>query len=552
MKKYGAIKLVKNEWSIYEAQPHVCLKLKQVFAKIKQTSKVPFLFGNTPENCTDLLWFIERYPMAISVSDLMAMRYGKKQYLQSAAELEKILMPEYKTKNIKLKSGFEARHYQAQAADFDALQKRWLLGDDIGLGKTVTALLTLMNTKKLPAIVVVQTHLPKQWKQDFVEKFTDMTAHIIKQTKPYDLPKADIYIIKYSHLAKWSDIFATGFFKAAIFDEVQELRISGSNKYSGARVLSDSVDYCLGMSATPIYNFGDEIFAVLDLIKPECLGNFWDFTREWCTPQGRHHKVNDPQALGTYLRDNYLFLRRTRKEVGRELPPVNTIVQTVDYDQHEADRSEDIAKKLALKVVGGSFMERGQAARELDMFMRHQTGVAKASSVAAYVRILLENGEPVLLSGWHRDVYDIWMKELAEFNPVLYTGSESPAAKQKAKEDFISGKTNLFIISNRSGIGLDGLQHRCNHVVIGELDWSPMVHKQIIGRVDRDGREGGEVFVHYPVCDFGSDPFIIDLLGLKSSQAFGITDPLAAIPQQYSDDSRIKMMAESFLSKNSA
>ena len=192
-------------------------------------------------------------------------------------------------------------------------------------------------------------------------------------------------------------------------------------------------------------------------------------------------------------------------------------------------------------------MERGQAARELDMFMRHQTGVAKASSVAAYVRILLENGEPVLLSGWHRDVYDIWMKELAEFNPVLYTGSESPAAKQKAKEDFISGKTNLFIISNRSGIGLDGLQHRCNHVVIGELDWSPMVHKQIIGRVDRDGREGGEVFVHYPVCDFGSDPFIIDLLGLKSSQAFGITDPLAAIPQQYSDDSRIKMMVKSIL-----
>ena len=550
IKTYGAINLAEmGIWLIYEAQPHVCIKLKSVFPKIAKTAGVPFAFNNTPENCADLLWFMERYPLKISDENRRALMAGKKKYLSSAAELEAILMPEHSPREVALKDGYQARHYQAQAADFDAVQKRFLLGDEIGLGKTLTSILSFFNTKKLPAIVVVQTHLPKQWKEDGVEKFTNLKAHIIKGTQPYKLPPADVYIIKYSCLAGWSDVYQTGFFKSAVFDEVQELRISGSQKYEAAMRLSENVDYCMGMSATPIYNFGDEIFAVLNLIKPGCLGHWYDFIREWTAQHGSHHKVTDPGALGTYLRDNYLFLRRTRADVGRELPPINKIVQTIGYDSAEVKKAEEIARQLAIKVVSGGFMERGQAARELDAFMRHQTGVAKAREVAAYVRVILESGCPVLLAGWHRDVYEIWAKELEDHKPVFYTGTESPAAKQRAKDDFVSGRADLFIISLRSGIGLDGLQGRCRDVVIGELDWSPQVHNQVIGRVDRDGQQH-QVTAHFPVCDFGSDPFIIDLLGLKSSQAHGIVDPLKDVPAQHTDESRIKLMAESFIAKH--
>lgn len=551
VKYFGKLifKQLKDEWEMHDVAPHVCIKLKSIFPKIPKTQVSPFTFQNTTENCHDILWFIDRYPFDIDKTDLQILKSGRKKHLATAQRLEEIFVPDYKPKPIELKDGFAAREYQLKVADFDRLQKRFLLGDDIGLGKTLEAILTLFNEKKLPAIIVVQTHLPKQWKEDGIEKFTNLSCHIIKGTRPYTLPPADVYIIKYSCLAGWVNIFETGFFKSAVFDECQELRISGSGKYGGARALSDSVEYCIGMSYTPVYNFGDEIFNVLNLIKPGCLGEFNDFIREWAVPHGQnHYKVKDPQALGAYLRDNYLLLRRTKKEVGRELPPINTIVYTVGYDSSEVKKSEEIAKQLALKVVGGSFVERGQAARELDAFMRHQTGVAKAKEVAAFVRIILESGEPVLLSGWHRSVYDVWLNELKDFNPVMYTGSESPSQKEKAKQAFISGESKVFIISNRSGIGLDGLQHVCKNVVIGELDWSPQVHGQIIGRVDRDGNKN-QTTVYYPVCDFGSDPFIINLLGLKSSQAHGIMNPLEAIPDQFSDESRIKAFAESFLNK---
>jgi SNF2 family DNA or RNA helicase len=522
--------------------------LKNIFPKIAKTATAPFFLQDGPETCHDILWFLDRYPLTISDDDLIDLHTGRRKLMAAANTLEEILLPDYEPQDIALKGGFRARDYQLKLARFDAVQKRFLLGDDLGLGKTLEAVLTMMNPDKLPTAVCVQTHLPKQWKEEGVERFSTLRAHIIKGTKPYNLPEADIYIFKYSCLAGWVDFFTTGFFKGAIFDEVQELRRESSDKYKAGKVLSESVDYCLGMSATPIYNFGDEIFNVLDLIKPGCLGNRWDFLREWAVPHGQHHRVTDPIALGSYLRSSYLFLRRTRADVGRELPPVNKIVHTIGYDASEVKKSADMARQLALKVVSGSFMERGVAARELDSLLRHQTGVSKAREVAAFVRILLDNDEPVVLAGWHRDVYEIWMAELSEYRPVMYTGSESPKAKEEAKRAFVAGETNLFIISLRSGIGLDGLQHRCRTIVCGELDWSPKVHEQLIGRVDRDGQPE-PVTAYFLISDFGSDPVIIDLLGLKASQAHGIIDPLTAVSAQYSDESRIKILAESFLKR---
>jgi SNF2 family DNA or RNA helicase len=374
--------------------------------------------------------------------------------------------------------------------------------------------------------------------------FTDLKVHIVKGTRPYDLPEADVYITKYSCLSGWSNFYETGFYKSAIFDEAQELRNNDSARYEGAMTLSNNVEYVLGLTNTPIYNYGDEIYNVLDVIKPKCLGLRYDFLREW-TNYGK--SVVNPQALGTYLREQMLMLRRTRAEVGRELPQINKIVHTVDYDENEVEKADAIARTLAIKVTTStSFVERGQAARDLDILLRQATGVSKAKYVAEYVKILLDNGEPVLLAGWHRDVYDIWLKELAEYNPVMYTGSESDAQKRKYKEAFVKGETNLMIISLRSGVGLDGLQHRCKIVVIGELDWSPKVHDQLIGRIDRDGQKE-QVTAIYLVSDYGSDPPMIDMLGIKSSQSHNIMNPLQAVEEQYSDESRIKVMAEYYL-----
>ncbi len=545
IKTYGKIHLdqIKQRWIITAAQPHICIRLKAIFPKIPKYGTVPFDILHSPENCSDLNWFTDRYPLEITDTDRKKIKQGTKSYTARVNKLEAILLPDYHPVPLVLKGGHTARQYQVKSNELLQSVHRLLNGDDLGLGKTLTGILGFQNKGALPACVVCQTHLTGHW-QEQIEKFTDYRVHIITARKPYSLPPGkDVYIFSYSKLLGWVDIFSTGFFKYACFDEISELRKTDSQKYQAAKVLSYEAKYVLGLSATPIYNYGDEIWAIMNLIQQNCLGDFDDFMREWTTD--RKH-VSDTKALGTYLRDNFLFLRRTRHDVGMELPKVNTLAYTIDCDHKEVEKHETFLRQLAVKVTTGSFHERGEASREFDMRMRQITGIAKAQHVAAFVKILLDNGEPVLLSGWHREVYKIWAEDLKDYNPCFYTGTESPSQKEASKRKFISGETNLMIISNRSAIGLDGLQARCSTVVVGELDWSPQVHAQLIARVDRFGQVN-PVTAIYLLVDEGSDPVIVDVLGIKASQAHNIVDPFAVIAEVHADESRIKLMAQRLL-----
>lgn len=544
IRTYGKLEFNKdkNSYCISKAEPHICIKLKNIFQVLRRGDTVPFYFANTPEHSSDLLWFMERYPLDVDPEAEKLLKSGKKKYINDINERERILLPDYIPVNAELINGEHARHYQLQARDIVMQVKRLLLADDMGLGKTLSAILCMLSGATRPAAVVCQMHLTIQWKRE-IERFAGLTVHIVQSRKAYNLPAADVYIFKYTSLSGWVDLFASSFFKMVTFDECQELRRTDSEKYRSAKKLAANADYCLGLSGTPIYNLGVEIYNILNLINPGCLGDYVDFSREWCNSG---IGVEDPKALGSYLRENMLLLRRKRKDVGRELPEVNTLIYDVEYDDKEVKKVEALARQLALATTSGSFIERGQAAAELDIRVRHATGVSKAMSVAAWVRMFMETGEPIVLAGWHREVYDIWLKELADFNPVMYTGSETSKQKDEAVAKFLSGESNLFIISLRSGVGLDGLQKRCKTIISGELDWSPKVHDQLVTRLDRDGQQE-EVTAIYLVTNWGSDPGIIDLLGIKSSQSHGIMDPLLAAQSQYSDEGRIKKLAQQFL-----
>jgi len=81
-----------------------------------------------------------------------------------------------------------------------------------------------------------------------------------------------------------------------------------------------------------------------------------------------------------------------------------------------------------------------------------------------------------------------------------------------------------MFMSLRSGAGVDGLQKVCRTVVFGELDWSPGVHDQCIGRVDRDGQEH-PVVAYFLLSDDGADPIMAEVNGIKLEQREGVTDP---------------------------
>jgi len=559
MKTYGTMAVSEHDHFVeLKFLPHVALKFKRLFPKIDKQSIGALRLSMTPENCRDLEWFLDRYPVEGDGFEKIVAQSAM--YRVKMTLVEKFLTGQQEPMSFELDC--EKRDYQLVAASLGLTTGNLLLADDVGLGKSLVAFLMLSQARTRPAVYVTLTHLPPQVKAMLAKFAPWLAVQIINKGQPYDLtrtrrksmPYPDIIVMSYSKLSGWAETLAN-VSKSVIFDECQELRRSASARYDAAKHLADHVEFRLGMSATPIYNYGGEIFNVMECIAPGALGSPQEFFTEWCTDgSGDKSTIKDPAAFGVYMRESGLMLRRTRKEVGRELPPCYADVQHVEADLLALEQVSKTCAELAemLLKASGAGIDKMRAAEEFDWRLRQATGVAKAPYVAEFVRLLVEAGEKVVLYGWHHAVYAIWKDKLNDIPIAMYTGQESIPQKEEAKRRFISGEARVLMMSLRAGAGLDGLQGSCNLVVFGELDWSPGVHEQNIGRVWRDGQENS-VNVYFMVCDDGSDPFMVEVNGVKEQQIKGIRDPNEELVEKLQlDPDRIKNLARQYLAKHGA
>jgi hypothetical protein len=306
-----------------------------------------------------------------------------------------------------------------------------------------------------------------------------------------------------------------------------------------------------------VYNYGGEIFAIINALNDGVLGHRSEFMREWCGGDQAQlglskTRVLNPQGLRAYLKGQGLYLRRTLEEVGLATAGVLPLEQIVPTDAEVFDDAAGDAMEMAKLILAQDTApsERWRTSSELDWRLRQATGLAKAPFVASFVKMLLESERKVLLLGWHRAVYDVWLEKLREFKPVLYTGTETGAGKARSVDEFMKGSSRVMIMSLRSGAGLDGLQEVCKTIVFGELDWSPGVHRQAIGRLKRPGQEH-TVLAYFCNSTDGADPVMLDVLNIKAMEAKALTgaaDTVGAQPTEGSQ-SHVRRLAESIINR---
>ena len=562
---YGKLRLDGPSW-VLECEPQITQFWKRMFPQSEKKDGAVLLSDND-ENRRNIEWFVSRYSLEISEQDQKLIKKGARRHEDLVLRLEKIVDKNYKPLNVRL--ALPPRDYQKVGAEVTLEVKGILLGDDLGLGKTVQAICTMSAGWTLPAVVVTLAGaMPVQWQEEINRFMPELTTHIIKKGTVYELPMQggrgpDVVIINYHKLSGW-DVALKTYAKSVIFDEAHELRHSGSDKYEAARNLASGMKLRMGLSGTPVFNMGGEIFNVIQVLRPGALGTKEEFYKTWCHGSYRTDPVvRDPKALGSYLRENFLMLRRTRKEVGRELPPLQRIPQHVESDPAALERVESSAAELARLIIKrheeagmegaevGAVGEVMNAGGQLSVMLRQATGVSKAPYVADFIRLLVESGENVLCYLFHRECYDIVLEKLADLNPVMYTGSESNAEKVESRRKFMARETKVMLMSLRAGAGLDGLQKVCRTVVIGELDWAPAVLDQCVGRIFRDGQTE-PVTAYFLIAKDGADPLISEKLGLKRQQAEGIRNPEAEILEEYQvDRGRALELARYFLKKKS-
>lgn len=472
----------------------------------------------------DINWLMQRYPLAIAPRDLDRWHQALQEARQYEQEKQQLLAPS--TDLVPQEGLFTGilRPFQQQGVNWLCRVRRGLLADEMGLGKTVEALASLAVLGAFPSLVVVPPHLVLNW-QGEIARFLRLNGrpprvHVITGLKPYPLPPADIYLVHYLLLRGWKEALPQLEVQALIFDEVQELRHTGTEKYSAASLLAGATQRVWGLSGTPIYNHGGEIWNVINILDYHFLGDWESFSREWCYGYGRSVVIK-PDLLGEHLRREGLMLRRTKAQVLPELPDKRRLVQEIDADSRlYRQLMQPVLEKLrrwqqeALTPSERALLE-GQISQE----ERQATGIAKAPYVSQFVRALVEGGEKVLLFAHHHLVMDTYKRELRTLSPAFITGRETAAQKQKSLERFMAGRTDLCCVSLRAASGLN-LQ-RASVVVFGELDWSPAVHSQAEDRAHRMGQQDS-LLCYYLVSPRGSDADIQEKLGLKVSQFLGL------------------------------
>ena len=511
----------RNCW-VVKAEPGVTELCKRLFPGAATNRRGEARFTAHRRIVGDLNWLMLRYPLEVKPQDETRWREALAQaraYVIRREEARRA--PERVSPNPGVFVG-TLTPFQEEGLAFLLRTDRCLLADEMGLGKTVQALAMLSQLQAYPAMIIVPAHLIRNWANEigrFIRRADGgaLSIHVVKGLKPYELPPADLYLMHYLLLRGWKEALQEMEMRTVVFDEIQELRHSGTEKYSAANLLAERADRVVGLSGTPIYNRGAEIWNVVNTLDFHFLGDYESFTREWCYGYG-NQIVAKPELLGEHLRSEGIMLRRTKQDVLADLPPKRRLVITVDSDDSLYQRLMGPVAEKVRQLRGSTALnasQRALLAMEVEQGERQATGLAKAPYVAQFVRALVEGGEKVLLFAHHHQVMDAYQKDLRSLSPSFITGRETSAQKERSVERFMTGRTDLCCISLRAASGLNLQRATC--VVFGELDWSPAVHSQAEDRAHRMGQTDS-ILCYYLVSGGGSDQDVQDALGLKVSQ----------------------------------
>ena len=540
---YGTLSYHKkrNCW-IVKADPSVTEFCKRLFPGTGTNRRGEARFAAHRRIVGDLNWLMMRYPLEVKPADRTRWEAALADARSYTLRREQArLAPEQATPSPAVFAG-TLTPFQQEGLAYLLRTERGLLADEMGLGKTVQALAMLAQLCAYPAMIVAPAHLLRNWEHEtgrFIHHAdgSPITVHVLRGLKPYDLPYADIYLMHYLLLRGWKEAIPELGMKYVIFDEIQELRHSGTEKYSAASLLAGQAERVIGLSGTPIYNRGAEIWNVINTLDFHFLGDFESFTREWCYGYG-NQIVAKPEVLGEYLRNEGMMLRRTKQDVLSDLPPKRRLVMTIDRDDRLYQQlMKPVTETLLLLKHDQTLTpsRRSLLSLEVEQGERQATGLAKAPYVAQFVRALLDGGEKVLLFAHHHLVMDAYRTELHGYAPAFVTGRETGAQKDQAVERFMGGRTDLCCISLRAASGLNLQRATC--VVFGELDWSPAVHSQAEDRAHRMGQTDS-ILCYYLVSPQGSDQDIQDALGLKVSQFVALMGDAPQTSEELSENTQ--------------
>ena len=497
------------------------------------------IIADSLESIKQLKLLMDRYPL-----EILSKTIWQRKIVKTYAPKPTLPPIKHKLKRAKTGEQFRGKLMNFQKEGLDFLLKssgNALLADEMGLGKTVQTLSYVSTEKQtFPVLIVAPLVTLKNWERE-IEKFLKKKSRngriiesespsvtLIRTGKSKELPKTDIYIINYELLFKRAvDLDKVGI-RTIVCDEVHNLRSKTTQKYKAIKKLAalPSIQYRIGLSGTPIYNRGSEIWPIIDILKPGLLGSFKEFCEYFCymNDKGKAIVLENKRASLRNELQKHVMLRRKKSDVLKELKDKvrykEVIASDTDFYLEELDK---IWKKLEAeqKEAQTEFSKSASYHRAIQS-ERQIAGVAKLPHVINFVKNIMEIEESVVVFCHHKVIHKLLHESLQEFSPVSIIGGQSDTLRQDQIDKFQKGESKLMIAGIRAGnVGIN--LTRAKYVIFAELDWSPAIHRQAEDRLHRIGQKN-TVFAYYLIGNGTLDDHVASILVDKSYESDAILD----------------------------
>jgi SNF2 family DNA or RNA helicase len=369
----------------------------------------------------------------------------------------------------------ELRLYQEVGAAFALVVGRAILGDEMGLGKSVQALAAIAHVivreRQHHHLVICPASVVDTWLQEIAETLHDVPAFTYRG-KDADVDRRrwaasrGIMVVSYEMTRSLVNhpLPHLGF---AIVDEAHLVKNPSSRRSQTTAELVTPAKRCLLMGGTPMENNAEEFLHLIELVDPDkgraLRGLFNRAERAYREPDRFRHAIAD------------IYLRRNKHEVIRELPPLTwrderillNSAQQRTYEQTILTRPLITARRL-LTTIGGTDGGKMQRLRDIAEECR-------------------ANGQKLLVFSFFLDALDM-AGTVLNGDVAHIRGGMSAAEKTRNTEGFENahGFSALLIQIIAGGHGLN--LHSASVVVVIEPQYKPTTEWQAIGRAHRIGQ----------------------------------------------------------------
>lgn len=420
--------------------------------------------------------------------------------------------------------GGELRDFQKVGVKFLVENKKALLADSPGLGKTIEALAALEYVGGFPALIVCPNSILLNWEREIKKWLPHRSVAIFKKGKDVDV---DIVVTNYEQLKNIPPREYTTF----IGDEVHHIK---NRKAKRTKHIMSVVKYCEYrwlLSGTPMVNRPEELISLLSLLNVMVsFGGVPLFIKRFCDPKvkwiGKRRFVKDISG-NSNLDELKLKLRRIcmiareKKDVLRELPDKQSVYLPTEINNR---REYNRAKKDFISFIKDKYIynpEDVQKALKARILVRisalRQLAVqGKLAAFTEWLEDFLTSEKKLVIFTHHKKfLYDIHstLNKLG-IGSAVFCGDSSTEEREYSVYQFQNDPScRVFlgtIASGGEGITLTA----ASDIAFVEVGWKSTEIDQATDRCHRIGQKQSVTAYFFPAVNT-IDDWIYKLIETK-------------------------------------